>query len=67
MGKTRRRKRPQMRLGDALSDHQYADGTVRDGTPTHNSPGCQHNNRCAWCVGNRTFSSRKRAALRGRG
>lgn len=57
MSRTRRRKRPQMRLG---ADRQYRDGTVRDGTPTHIDPACRHHGDCPRCTGDRTFSARRR-------
>ena len=60
MSNTRRRKRHQMRLGEALEDHMHKDGMVRDGTPQHTSSGCEHHGSCAWCRGNRTFSNRRR-------
>lgn len=47
-----------MRLG-TLSDHQYKDGMVRDGTPQHSSKSCEHHGGCKWCEGNRTFSTKK--------
>lgn len=53
MSRTKRRKRPKMNLGAALADHQYKDGTVRDGTPTHNSKSCEHHGSCPYCTRNR--------------
>lgn len=48
-----------MRLG-LLSDKQYTNGRVRDGTPTHATASCENNGGCPWCEGNRTFSTRSR-------
>lgn len=62
MSRTRRQKRPQMRLGPALASHQYRDGTVRDGTPTHADATCRHHGGCKYCERNRTFSTRRRLA-----
>ena len=56
MSRTRRRLRPRMRLG-TLSDHQYSDGRVRDGTPQHYTASCEHHGECAWCRGNRLHGS----------
>ena len=59
MSRTKRHKRPSMKLG-TLSDHQYQDGKVRDGTPTHSTAVCQHNNWCPYCRGNRTHGNKRR-------
>jgi len=48
-----------MRLG-TLADHQYADGRVRDGTPQHYTASCEHHGRCAYCLKDRTYNSRRR-------
>lgn len=63
MTRTRRRKRPQMKLGSALADHQHKDGTVRDGTPTRYDPACQNHGGCPHCERNRTHASRRRENL----
>lgn len=39
------------------------DGTVHDGTPTHLTSSCQHNNWCPYCRRNRTYSSVHRAPI----
>ena len=62
MGKTRRTKRPKMRLG-ALEDRLLKDGTVRDGTPTHISKSCAHHGGCLWCGGSRMHSNKRRAPI----
>lgn len=60
MSRTFRNKRPQLNLGSHLGHKQNKDGKVRDGTPTHYSPDCERHGACPHCLGNRTFSSRKR-------
>jgi len=60
MSRTKRKKRPKMRLGAALADHKFKDGTVRDGTPQHVSSQCNHHGACHWCEGNRTYANKKR-------
>lgn len=62
MSRTKRNKRPRMKLG-TLSDHQYRDGMVRDGTPQHSTAACQHHNWCPYCRGNRTYSSKHREPI----
>lgn len=58
MSRTVRNKHPKMELGN-LSDHQYSDGKVRDGTPQYISSGCKHHGSCTWCEHNRTYKHRK--------
>lgn len=39
------------------------DGYVRDGTPTHYTASCTHNNACSYCRDNRTYGARHRAPI----
>lgn len=64
MSRTKRAKRPQMNLGKSLADHQYKDGTVRDGTPTHPAKSCEHHGGCPHCEGNRTIQAKRLAAIK---
>jgi hypothetical protein len=60
MSRTRRHKSREIRLGEHLGHKQYADGLVRDGTPTRHGKSCENHGGCPWCEGNRTFSDKKR-------
>ena len=57
MSRTRRTKRPQMRLGSLL---QHKDGTVPDGTPTHSAKSCRHYGGCPCCLRDRTHANKRR-------
>lgn len=62
MSRTIRTKRPKMRLG-RMKKYQYDDGSVRDGTPTHASKGCEHHGRCSYCLSNRTHRHKRRQLI----
>lgn len=59
MSRTKRNKRPRMHLGNALAKQLNKDGTVRDGTPTHNSKSCEHHGGCVHCLSNRTHKHKR--------
>lgn len=63
MSRTRRNKSPYIGLGRHLAHKRNKDGSVRDGTPTHYSPSCEHHGGCPHCEGNRLFGDKKREPL----
>ena len=62
MSRTKRNHNHRMKLG-TLSDHQYKDGQVRDGTPQHYSSGCDNHGSCEYCVSNKMHSTKKREPI----
>lgn len=44
-----------MKLG-TLSNKQYWNGRVRDGTPQHVSVHCNNHGLCCWCSGSRLLN-----------
>ena len=59
LSRTKRKRRPQMGLGDSLAHKQDKDGLVRDGTPTHYSASCENNGGCPKCEGNRLHKHKR--------
>ena len=58
MSRTTRNLRPKMKLG-YLSNKQYWDGSVRDGTPQYSCSSCNNHGGCPICEGNRLFKHKR--------
>lgn len=55
MSRTKRNQARTIRLGKHLGHKKHADGTVRDGTPTHHGASCSRGGSCEYCARNRQF------------
>jgi len=59
MSRTLRKLNPIMKPGGWLGFRDKGRGLVVDGTPQHPTKSCSHNNRCTYCISNRTISSKR--------